>query len=200
MANQAKVMGQVTQAVNFMIDKVKDDIVSSNQERELNLKNYSLCVTDSHLESLDKYKSMCENEELPLFSFEKEIMNERIVNNDTYGLPLSDSEFDDYKNNSDGKLPYYYYEIQNNVNEFGFFGPKHQFETTRLRIKHFDEYGIPETVEEKLKRQECARNLETDGFALDDFTFDYKDELEDNLSKYGLYLDTELINYICKKY
>lgn len=37
MANQAKVMGQVTQAVNFMIDKVKDDIVSSNQERELNL-------------------------------------------------------------------------------------------------------------------------------------------------------------------
>jgi|TARA_X000001382_G_scaffold104201_1_gene79218 hypothetical protein len=37
MANQAKVMGQVTQAVNFMIDKVKDDIVSNNQERELNL-------------------------------------------------------------------------------------------------------------------------------------------------------------------
>ncbi len=37
MANQAKVMGQVTQTVNFMIDKVKDDIVSNNQERELNL-------------------------------------------------------------------------------------------------------------------------------------------------------------------
>tara|TARA_R110000851_G_scaffold279231_7_gene432476 strand:- start:3151 stop:3360 length:210 start_codon:yes stop_codon:yes gene_type:complete len=37
MASQAKVMGQVTQAVNFMIDKVKDDIVSNNQERELNL-------------------------------------------------------------------------------------------------------------------------------------------------------------------
>jgi hypothetical protein len=37
MANQAKVMGQVTQAVNFMIDKVKDDIVSNNQEKELNL-------------------------------------------------------------------------------------------------------------------------------------------------------------------
>jgi hypothetical protein len=37
MANQAKVMGQVTQAFNFMIDKVKDDIVSNNQERELNL-------------------------------------------------------------------------------------------------------------------------------------------------------------------
>ena len=37
MASQAKVMGQVTQAGNFMIDKVKDDIVSNNQERELNL-------------------------------------------------------------------------------------------------------------------------------------------------------------------
>ena len=37
MASQSKVMGQVTESVNFMIDKVKDDIVSNNVEREINL-------------------------------------------------------------------------------------------------------------------------------------------------------------------
>jgi len=37
MASQTKVMGQVTESVNFMIDKVKDDIVSNNVEREINL-------------------------------------------------------------------------------------------------------------------------------------------------------------------
>jgi len=42
MASQAKVMGQVTQTVNFMIDKVKDDIVSNNQERELHLTDVQL--------------------------------------------------------------------------------------------------------------------------------------------------------------
>ena len=42
MARQAKVMGQVTQTVNFMIDKVKDDIVSNNQERELHLTDVQL--------------------------------------------------------------------------------------------------------------------------------------------------------------
>ena len=57
-----------------------------------------------------------------------------------------------------------------------------------------------ETIVEKNLRQECARNLETDGFALDDFTFNYTSELENNLSDYGLYFDTELINYICKEY
>jgi hypothetical protein len=158
-------------------------------------------VSDYEFEKLDEYKGMCENEELPLLFYEKKIMNERILNNDTYGMPLSDSEFDDYKNNQHGeKLPYRFGEITNNVKEFGFFGYNLQFEETRLRIKNFDESGIPETDDKKKSRQECARNLETDGFALDDFTFDYTDELEDNLSKYGLYLDTKLINHICKKY
>jgi hypothetical protein len=175
--------------------------VKLSKERELNLNTYSLCVSDYEFEKLDEYKGMCENEELPLLFYEKEIMNERILNNDTYGMPLSDSEFDDYKNNQHGeKLPYRFGEITNNVKEFGFFGYNLQFEETRLRIKNFDESGIPETDDEKKSRQECARNLETDGFALDDFTFDYTDELEDNLSKYGLYLDTKLINHICKKY
>ncbi len=180
----------------FLAEEVK-----LSKERELNLNSYSLCVSDYELKKLDALKGMCENEELPLHSFEKKIMNERIKNNDTYGMPLSDSEFDDYKNNPDGeKLPYRYGEITNNVKEFGFFGDKHQFEVTRLRIKNFDESGIPETVVEKKSRQECARNLETDGFALDDFTFNYTRELENNLSNYGLYFDTELINYICKEY
>lgn len=180
----------------FLAEEVK-----LSKERELNLNTYSLCVSDYELEKLDKLKGMCENEELPLHSFEKNIMNERIINNDTYGMPLSDSEFDDYKNNQDGdKLPYRLGEITNNVKEFGFFGDKRQFEETRLRIKNFDESGIPETIVEKNLRQECARNLETDGFALDDFTFNYTSELENNLSDYGLYFDTELINYICKEY
>ena len=175
--------------------------VKLSKERELNLNTYSLCVRDYEFKKLDEYKGMCENEELPLLFYEKEIMNERILNNDTYGMPLSDSEFDDYKNNQYGeKLPYRLGEITDNVKKFGFFGYKLQFEETRLRIKNFDESGIPETDDEKKSRQECARNLETDGFALDDFTFDYTDELEDNLSKYGLYLDTKLINHICKKY
>lgn len=37
MASQAKVMSQVTMSVNFMIDKVKDDINSRNIESNLNL-------------------------------------------------------------------------------------------------------------------------------------------------------------------
>lgn len=37
MASQAKVMGKVTQSVNFMIDKAKDDLVSRNIEAEINL-------------------------------------------------------------------------------------------------------------------------------------------------------------------
>lgn len=180
----------------FLAEEVK-----LSKERELNLNTYSLCVSDYKLKILDEFTGMCENEELPLSSYEKKIMNERIKNNDTYGMPLSDSEFDDYKNNQDGnKLPYFYGEIINNVKEFGFFGYNHEFEATRLRIKNFDESGIPETIREKNSRQECARNLETDGFALDDFTFNYTSELENNLSDYGLYFDTELINYICKEY
>ena len=42
MASQSKVMGQVTESVNFMIDKVKDDIVSNNVEREVNLTTLQL--------------------------------------------------------------------------------------------------------------------------------------------------------------
>jgi CRISPR/Cas system CSM-associated protein Csm2 small subunit len=37
MASQAKIMSQVTMSVNFMIDKVKDDINSRNIESNLNL-------------------------------------------------------------------------------------------------------------------------------------------------------------------
>ena len=37
MASQAKIMSQVTMSVNFMIDKVKDDINSRNIESSLNL-------------------------------------------------------------------------------------------------------------------------------------------------------------------
>jgi hypothetical protein len=37
MSSQAKVMSQVTQSVNFMIDKVKDDISSRNVESKINL-------------------------------------------------------------------------------------------------------------------------------------------------------------------
>jgi CRISPR/Cas system CSM-associated protein Csm2 small subunit len=37
MASQAKIMSQVTLSVNFMIDKVKDDINSRNIESNLNL-------------------------------------------------------------------------------------------------------------------------------------------------------------------
>jgi len=37
MASQSKIMSQVTQSVEFMIDKVKDDINSRNIENNINL-------------------------------------------------------------------------------------------------------------------------------------------------------------------
>lgn len=172
-----------------------------SKERELNLKTYSLCVSDKELEQLDQFKSMCENEELPIDPITKKLMNNRIVNNDKYGMPLLDYEFDDYKKNPDAyKKDFKYDEILNNGKRFGIFLSNYELENTRLRIKNFDEYGIPETNLTKELRQDCAINLETKGFALSDFAFDYTRELEDNLSNYGLYFDTELINYICKEY
>ena len=172
-----------------------------SKERELNLKTYSLCVSDNALEELNHFKSMCENEELPIDPITKKLMNMRIVNNDKYGMPLLDSEFDDYKKNPDAYIKDFRYdEILNNGKRFGIFLRNYDLEKTRLRIKNFDEYGIPETNLGKKNRQDWAINMETKGFALSDFTFDYTRELEDNLSNYGLYFDTELINYICKEY
>lgn len=37
MASQSKIMSQVTQSVDFMIDKVKDDINARNVESNINL-------------------------------------------------------------------------------------------------------------------------------------------------------------------
>jgi len=37
MASQSKIMSQVTQSVDFMIDKVKDDISARNVESNINL-------------------------------------------------------------------------------------------------------------------------------------------------------------------
>ena len=63
MANQAKIMGQVTMAVDFIVDKLKDDIITNNQTREVNLTQQQtralfnlieMSVKDSYNRSMDQ--------------------------------------------------------------------------------------------------------------------------------------------------
>jgi hypothetical protein len=51
MASQAKVMGAVSQSVDFIISKAKDDIVSYNVEKNINLTTDQLRSISSLLEA-----------------------------------------------------------------------------------------------------------------------------------------------------